>query len=47
MKSDANVLHHDVAILPRGWVILGLAALAWLPVAFVWTAFSAVSSAVL
>lgn len=47
MKIGANVSQHDVAILPRGWVILGLAALAWLPVVFAWTAFSAVSTALL
>ncbi len=47
MKSDVHILHHDVAILPRGWIIVGLAGLAWLPVFAAWTAFSAISTALL
>ncbi len=47
MKSNTQIARAQAATLPRGWVVLGLAALSWLPIFAAWNAFSTISAILL
>lgn len=40
MRSNSMPAQTKTAILPRGWIVLGMALASWLVVAAMWTAMS-------
>ncbi len=47
MRHQAGVAHHQVAAIPRGTVIIGLAVFSWLAVFSLWQLFNALSVALI
>lgn len=40
MRSNAMQAQTKAAVLPRGWIVLGMALASWLVVAAMWTGMS-------